>query len=496
MDFVVLSVFFPLVMGFALLFVGATKRGDAIAFRFALVSSAVTLLLSLFVLLSYGLNPLKWQFGEFSEYSSYAWLPQLGINLTFGVDGISVPLVVLTTVTTLCSVLASKNTITQRQAFYYSLLLITESGVLGVFTSLNLFVFFIFWEIVLIPMFFLIGVWGGGRREYAAYKFLIYTHVGSVVMLIGIFLAYFSTNSSTFDLVVISKALSSASFPQSLKSAIFATLVFGFFVKMPIFPFHTWLPDAHVEAPSPVSVILAALLLKMGGYGLIRFAFEMIPSVAQAYAHWLLILGLVSALYASFVTFRQVDVKRMVALSSISHMGFVLIGVASLTPIGLVGAVFQMFSHGVIIGSLFLLAGFIGESTGTRDIPKLSGLAHLMPKLGGFITFASLAAVGLPGLSGFVGEYMIITSALSVNVYAGILTATVLAITLGYFTWMLQRVVFSEPLKGIQFHDLSGSELISLSIFAIFIIALGVYPLILQSYIAPSAQLIVKLAGW
>jgi proton-translocating NADH-quinone oxidoreductase chain M len=496
MDWVTPTVFFPIIAGLALLFLSQFKQTNEQAPRIALLTGLITLAFSVAVLAQYGLNPTDWQFGRFQEYHSYNWLPQLGINLTFGVDGISVPLIILTTITTVVVTLSSINLIKERKGFYYSLLLITEGGVIGVFTSINIFVFFIFWEIVLIPMFFLIGVWGGPRREYSAYKFLIYTHVGSVVMLIGIFIAYFSTGGITFNLLVISQKLSNPTFPEFLKTIIFGTLAFGFLVKMPVFPFHTWLPDAHVEAPSPVSVVLASLLLKMGGYGMIRFAFQMIPAVAHQYSTILLTMGIISALYGSFVAYRQTDVKRMVALSSISHMGFVLIGISSLTTIGLIGSVFQMFSHGVIVGSLFLLSGFIGESTGTRQIPALRGLAHNMPRLGGLMTFASLASVGLPGLSGFIGEFMIISGAFEANFAVGFLAASVLAITAGYYMWMLQRMIFSQPMEGRQFHDLSGSELAALSIFAVLIIALGVYPLLLQSYIAPTISLLVHLSQW
>lgn len=496
MNFVVPLVFFPLASGGLLLGIAPFKRSDNLAPRLSLVFSVVTGLLAVGVLLQYGLNPLAWKFGVFSEYSSYHWLPQLGINLTFGVDGISVPLIVLTAVTTVSVVLSSFSQINTRKAMYYALILISEGGVMGVFTSLDLFVFFIFWEVVLIPMFFLIGIWGGPRREYSSYKFLIYTHVSSVIMLIGIFLAYFSTSSSSFNIVDISRALSTSSLPFYYKTVIFGTLAFAFLVKMPVFPFHTWLPDAHVEAPSPVSVVLASLLLKLGGYGMIRLAFQMMPQVAAHYAYILLIMGIVSALYASLAAYRQKDVKRMVAFSSIGHMGMVLIGIATLTTIGVEGAVFQMFSHGLIVGSLFLLSGFIGESTGTRQIPSLSGLASKMPKLGGFITFSSLASVGLPGLSGFVGEYMIITGALSVDWVVGVIAAVILAITAGYYMWMLQRMIFSKPIEGSVYRDLPRNELLALSIFAVFIIALGVYPLLIQSYIAPSVKLLVSLGGW
>lgn len=496
MDFLALLVFEPLVAGFGLLILSPAIKKGTTAFYVAIASSLLSAVFFVFVLMEFGKGAALWSYGSFSEIHTYPWLPQLGINLTFGVDGISLPLILLTIITMPVVILSSRHDITQRETMYYSLLLITEGGVLGVFTTLDLFVFFVFWEAVLIPMFFLIGIWGGPRREYSAYKFLIYTHVGSVVMLIAIFLAYFSTGSASFSLLTISKELSSATFPAYLKDAIFGALVFGFLVKMPVFPFHTWLPDAHVEAPSPVSVVLAGLLLKMGGYGMIRLAFEMIPSVAQSYAHVLLALGVTSAVYGAFVAYRQTDIKRMVALSSISHMGFVLIGISTLTPVGIVGSVFQMFSHGIVVGSLFLLAGFIGESTGTRQIPSLSGLARLIPKTGGLMTFAALAAVGLPGLSGFVGEYMIIWGALSVNVSLGLITASVMALTAGYFMWTLQRMIFSKPQEGGRFHDLPSLEVIGLSVFVIFMILVGIYPLILQQYIAPAVKLIVNLTGW
>jgi NADH-quinone oxidoreductase subunit M len=495
-DFLTPLIFFPLATGGLLLALSQVGNLDVLVPKIALLATIIELLLSFAMLSAYGLNIYKWSLGTFSEYHVYYWLPALGINLQFAVDGISVPLIILTAFTMICVVLSSMKEISSRRSFYYSLLLITEGGIIGVFSSLNLFVFFIFWEMVLIPMFFLIGVWGGPRREYSSYKFLLYTHVGSVVMLIGIFLAYFSTGGVSFNMTSIAAKLASPSFSAVTKDAIFGTLVFGFLIKMPVFPFHTWLPDAHVEAPSPVSVVLASLLLKMGGYAMIRFAFEFIPQVAHSAAPFLLVLGVISALYGALVAYRQTDVKRMVALSSISHMGFVLIGIASLTSIGLVGAVFQMFSHGIIVGSLFLLSGFVGESTGTREIPRLSGLAHWLPRLGGFMTFASLASVGLPGLSGFVGEFMIISGAFAANVAVGIVAAIILAFTAGYYMWMLQRMIFSKPMEGAAYHDLRGTELAALAIFAALIILLGVYPGLIQSYISPSVTNFFHMVKW
>jgi proton-translocating NADH-quinone oxidoreductase chain M len=496
LDWITPTVFFPLAWGFVLLIASQSKWGENNASRLALVGTLITLVFSIGLLAEYGLQPLNWKFGSFSEYVSYHWLPQLGINLSFGVDGISVPLVLLTTITMVVVVLSSSRVIEHRKALYYSLIMISEAGVLGVFTSLDLFVFYIFWELVLIPMFFLIGIWGGPRRVYSAYKFLIYTHVGSVAMLVGFFIAYFSTGGVSFNLMFIAQQLTSPSFPEYLKVAVFTALVLGFLVKMPVFPFHTWLPDAHVEAPSPVSVVLASLLLKMGGYGMIRLAFEMIPSVAQRYAYPIMVLGIVSAVYAALVAYRQDDVKRMVAFSSISHMGFVLVGVATLTSIGIVGSVFQMFSHGIIVGSLFLLSGFVGETAGTRQISRLGGLAKLIPRLGGLMTFTSLASVGLPGLSGFVAEFMILTAAFSHGFAVGISFAAVLALSAGYYMWMLQRMVFSKT-KQIETHgDLSGSELVGLAVFSAIIIILGVYPYLLTSYISPTAGLIVHTTGW
>ncbi|MEM0271972.1 MAG: NuoM family protein [Thermoprotei archaeon] len=496
MDWLTPTVFFPLAWGFIILVASQSNWGERNAWRLALVGTLITLALSLGILVEYGLHTLSWSFGSFSEYVSYKWLPQLGINLSFGVDGISVPLVLLTTITSIVVVLSSSKVIEHRRALYYSLIMISEAGVLGVFTSLDLFVFYIFWELVLVPMFFLIGIWGGPRKVYSAYKFLIYTHVGSVSMLVGIFIAYFSTGGVSFNLMFIAQHLTNPSFPEYLKVAVFTALVLGFLIKMPVFPFHTWLPDAHVEAPSPVSVLLASLLLKMGGYGMIRLAFEMIPQVAKLYAYPIMILGVVSAVYGALVAYRQDDVKRMVAFSSISHMGFVLVGVATLTSIGIVGSVFQMFSHGIIVGSLFLLSGFVGETAGTRRISQLSGLAKLIPKLGGLMTFTSLASVGLPGLSGFVAEFMILTAAFTHGFGVGISLIVVLALSAGYYMWMLQRMVFSKPSPTQTHGDLSGPELVGLAVFSALIILLGVYPYLLTHYISPTAGLIVRTTGW
>jgi len=436
-----------------------------------------------------------------------SWIDQIGVTYYLAVDGLSIPLVVLTGFITVAAVLASPKEM-ERSALYYSLILLMETGIFGTFLALDFFLFFISWEIVIIPMFFLIGIWGGPKREHASIYFLIYTQLASLTLLLGI-LGLFVTNvanggSPTFSMV----DLAGAKLVGGIMTIIFAALFFGFIVKVPTVPFHTWLPLAHVEAPSPISMILAGLLLKMGGYGIIRISFMILPGLFKQYADIIAILGLISLFWGGFVALRQKDLKKMVAYSSVAHMGIVLLGVAATaitgSPIGLIGAEFMMIAHGFISPMMFNLCGVIQHATTTREISALRGLTTKMPTLAGLIVFASFASLGLPSLAGFISEFYVLLGTLSWNqsflggnwpVYAFIAIIGIV-ITVAFYLWMLQRIIFGEASEIVQSAHLPHSwEYVSLWFLVIPIIVLGILPFILIDPITKSFSAIASLTN-
>jgi proton-translocating NADH-quinone oxidoreductase chain M len=416
---------------------------------------------------------------------SHVWVKSLGISYLVGVDGISLPLVLLTTFLCLAAVGTSWYEIKERPVAYYCLYLLLELGMLGTFVALDFFLFYIFWEIVLVPMFFIIGMWGGPRREYSAIKFFIYTHVASLVMLLGIIAMYLFNGATTFSMLDLSRV----TYPWSFAKYVFPALFFGFIVKMPVVPFHTWLPDAHVEAPTPGSVILAGVLLKMGGYGLIRIAIGMMPEAAKVFSPWIAILALISIFYGAFASMAARDMKRLIAYSSVSHMGYVLLGIAagivaigdpSLLRAGATafdGAIFQMVSHGLISGMLFMMAGLVHHQTHTRIIDELGGLAKKMPATMTALVFASLASLGLPSLSGFVAEFLIFIGSYAIFKIITITAVGVVVVTAAYYLWMLQRMVFGPTRESLSdVLDVRTRELLPAAFLIIFIILLGIYP--------------------
>ncbi len=441
----------------------------------ATLFSAAALAVALFAYFSY-----NQQAGGLQLVDRAAWFPAIGVSYHLAVDGLSLPLVVLTALLTFLAVIASWN-IELRVKEYFAYLLILEAGVIGVFSASDLLLFFLFWEVELIPMYLLIGIWGGPRREYAAIKFVIYTLLGSAIMLFGILLLYFNgPTPHTFDLT----ALAQYRFAPATASAAFLLLLFGFAIKLPSFPFHTWLPDAHVEAPTAVSVILAGVLLKMGGYGLLRLNVGLLPEATRQFALLLAILAVVSVLYGAVVSMVQPDLKSMVAYSSISHMGYVMLGVAALNAISLNGAAIQMFTHGTITGLLFLLVGVVYDRTHTRDIPALKGLAPRMPLVATIFVIAGLASLGLPGLSGFIAEFTVLVGSFSTLRWATILSAFGIVITAGYILWMLQRVFFGPAdERWRHLTDVSTREAIPLVALAAIIVLIGVYPAILTDLV-------------
>ena len=409
------------------------------------------------------------------------WIGSIGARYHVGVDGISLWLVILTTLLMPISILSSWTSVEKRQLSYYVFLLLLESAMIGVFVSLDLLVFYLFFEASLVPMFFLIGIWGGERRIYAATKFFIYTALGSLLMLVGIIAVYYLVGS--FDYVTVLNTLSRTQLGERTEFWLFLAFAFAFCIKVPLFPFHTWLPDAHTEAPTAGSVILAGVLLKMGTYGLLRFNLALFPAASRWFAPVIITLAIIGIIYGALVAMVQPDVKRLVAYSSVSHMGFVVLGLFSFTEQGLQGALYQMLNHGVSTGALFLLVGMIYERRHTRQISDFGGLAHSMPWFSAFFVITSLSSIGLPFLNGFVGEFLIMlgmwtSKAVSYSRIATMLAGTGVIWAAVYMLWMLQRVVFgriTNP-KNAALADVNWREIGLLLPLLALMLYMGVYP--------------------
>lgn len=405
------------------------------------------------------------------------WIPQMNIFYHVGLDGISMPMVLLTTILSLVACLASWS-IAERHKEYFILYLLLELGLLGTFVALDLFLFYIFWEVVLVPMYFLIGIWGGGRREYSAFKFFIYTLAGSLLMLLSILALYLSTG--TFDMLELSQM--GWNLAPSVQNWIFMGFFVAFAIKVPIFPFHTWLPDAHVDAPTPISMILAGVLLKMGAYGFFRIAYPILPDAALWIGLPLAILGMINIVYGAFVALAQTDLKRLVAYSSVSHMGFVLLGLASLSPEGMQGAMLQMFNHGIITAGMFMLVGVLYDRAHTRDLNAFGGLGVRMPVYAGLLAFFCFASLGLPGLSGFVGEFLSLIGAFGVWRWQTIVSVLGIVVAAAYMLKVIRQVLLG-PLnpKWDKLTDINLREVCCLVPLILLIVAIGVYPLLLMN---------------
>jgi len=482
-----LMIAIPLIAAVVALFAGKAAK------YVALVGSLVPLAISLQMFQAFENKANVMQFVE-----SYDWVPSIGVKYTVGVDGIGLPLVLLSTIVSVMVVIYSWGE-SKRANQFFALLLLNEVGVLGVFTALDFFLFYIFWEVVLLPMFFLIGVWGGPRKDYAAIKFFIYTHVASLIMLLSIFALYFSYSASTgirtFDMLTLIQATGdSAIFSPMLMNVLFFGLLFGFLVKMPAVPFHTWLPDAHVEAPTAGSVLLAALLLKMGGYGLFRVVVPMLPNVSANYITLMAIIGVISIIYGGFLALAQKDLKKMVAYSSVSHMGYVLLGAGAFTWLSVQGAMFQQFSHGLITCVLFMSAGTIQHTAGTRIISELGGLADRMPKFAVLMLAGFMASLGLPGMCGFVAEVSVLAGTFTselphMQLYVLIVIFGGIVVTAGYHLWAMQKAMFGPILKKyLDLKDPHSYELLSMSILIVLIIYFGVQPALITDIMGVAAD--------
>jgi NADH-quinone oxidoreductase subunit M len=428
----------------------------------------------------------------FDYLTPLQWFPQVNVNYWMGADGLSVPMLFLTGLLSFVSIFVSFS-ITERVKEYFAWFLLLEVGMFGVFCALDFFLFYIFWEIMLVPMYFLIGVWGGPRREYAAIKFFLYTLFGSVFMLIGILALYFTTGTlNMLELIRMNSMYS-----HLFQMWVFAAFFIGFAIKVPVWPFHTWLPDAHVEAPTAVSVILAGILLKMGTYGILRISYPMFPEAAIAYSVPIAILGLIGIIYGALVSMAQKDLKKLVAYSSVSHMGYCMLGMAALTVKGVSGCLFQMFSHGVITGALFILVGVIYERAHTREIAAFGGLGVKIPKYTALFVLFGMASLGLPGMSGFVSEFMVFVGSFE-TIYFGkwivILAVLGVVLTAGYILRMVQRMFlgqFNTKWEGLT--EINGREVFTLVPLVLLTLAIGIYPKVLNVFLKDTVNNLVKL---
>ena len=485
-----LVVFLPLLGAFVVAFTPGSRPNVAryLALGFALAAWVVSLvLLASFVSATPG----------FQYTESVAWIPMFGINYAVGVDGLSMVLVVLTTTLTWISILASFSPIQNRVKEYMASFLVLEVGMIGVFVAMDLFLFYIFWELVLVPMYLIIGIWGGKNRIYATIKFVLYTLVGSLLMLVAILACAFTFQAATgswdgaFNIQRLTEFAGTGAFGGTFGLLAFGAFFLAFAIKVPMFPFHTWLPDAHVEAPTAGSVILAGVLLKLGGYGFIRFALPLFPEAAHSWAPVIIVLSLIGIIYGAIVALVQPDLKKLVAYSSVSHMGFVTLGIFVFQQQGMQGAILQMVNHGLITGALFLLVGVIYERTHDRTIAKMGGLGAKVPVYAAAFGFFVFASVGLPGLSGFVGEFLTLVGTFQALPWAATVATFVMIFAAGYLLWMFQRVAFgdlSEFLKGLGSHltDMKPVEAMTIVPLGALVVIFGLWPGLILDIISGS----------
>jgi NADH-quinone oxidoreductase subunit M len=465
-------------------------RGRPSAYKLtALVTTIITLAIAIYLASQFNSGTADFQFQE-----DVAWIPSLGISYHLGVDGISLLLVLLTTLLSVVAILGTWNSIKDRGLAFFVSLLVLETGMVGVFVSMDLFLFYVFWEIQLIPMYFIIGLWGGARRVYAAIKFFLYTFAGSVLMLVAILAIVWSYSGRaggglTFDILTLQQA----GFSGSLAVLAFAAFFIAFAIKVPMFPVHTWLPDAHTEAPTAGSVLLAGVLLKMGVYGMIRFCIGFFPEVAVRAIVPVAVLSVIAIVYGAAMSLVQPDMKRLVAYSSVSHMGFVTLGLFMFNQQGVEGSILQMVSHGVLTGALFMMVGFFYDRTHTRLISDYGGMARPMPVAAAFFSLFVMGSLGLPGLSGFVGEFLILVGAFQyAKVFAAIASIGII-IGAAYLLWMYQRTMFQPANeKWLSLKDLGVREVVTLVPLVGLAVWIGVYPATFLNMIHVPAQNLIS----
>ena len=460
-------IWLPIIAGVLVLATAGDQRAT-IARRLALGFSVIIFLLSIPLYSGFDANTAQMQFVE-----HYQWISAFNINYSIGVDGISMPLILLTTLLTVIVVIAGWQVITERVAQYMAAFLIMEGVMIGVFSALDVMLFYVFWESMLIPMFLIIGIWGGPNRIYATIKFFLYTLLGSLLMLVALLYLY-SASSGSFSI------LDYHALPLTLTEQILIFLAFftAFAVKVPMFPVHTWLPDAHVEAPTGGSVILAAIMLKMGGYGFIRLSMPITPDASHELAWLMISLSLIAVVYIALVALVQQDMKKLIAYSSISHMGFVTLGLFIFNTRGAEGAMMQMISHGFISGALFLCVGVLYDRTHSRMISTYGGIATPMPIFAAFFVLFAMANTGLPGTSGFVGEFLVILGAFEANPWLAAIAALTLIFGAAYTLWMIKRVIYGKVVNDLvaTLEDVNQREIVMLGIFAAMVLAIGLWP--------------------
>jgi NADH-quinone oxidoreductase subunit M len=468
-----LVVFTPLIGVALILFV--PRDNHRLIRWIALLAALASLAFSL-SLLGYKPEGAEFQFRE-----DLSWIAAFGMRYTLGVDGLSVVLVLLTTVLSVVSIFYSWDPIQTRVKEYYATMLLLMIGMLGVFVSLDLFLFYVFWELSLIPMYLVIGIWGGPRRIYATVKFVIYTLVGSLLMLVAILAVAIAHASAGNPFTFSYETLRGFGYTDGLQALAFIAFFLAFAIKVPMWPFHTWLPDAHVEAPTAGSIILAGVLLKLGGYGFLRYNLPLLPDAAKEFAPIIIGLAVIAVLYGAMVSMVQPDLKKLIAYSSVSHMGFVMLGVFVLNTQGLQGAVFQMISHGVTTGALFLLVGVIYERTHDRQIAHMGGLNARLPRYAAIFGLFTFASIGLPGLSGFIGEFLVVLGSFQYSGWVAAATMLVVIISAVYMLWMFQRVFFTVPSDWMRrfwpsLTDMNRNEWLSLAPLILLVVGLGVFP--------------------
>jgi NADH-quinone oxidoreductase subunit M len=422
------------------------------------------------------INP---QAADYQFVERLPWIPSVGAEYFLGVDGFSTLLILLTTMMGFIAVLSSWTAITERVKEYYIFLLILQTGMLGAFMALDFLLFFLFWEVMLVPMYFLIGIWGSANRLYSAIKFFLYTLVGSVVMLLGILAVYFqtpptATSPHSFDITLMQQM----NLPTDLQWWVFLAFFLGFAIKVPMFPFHTWLPDAHTDAPTAGSVILAAVLLKMGTYGFIRFSLPILPEATRAFVPFIVLLSIVGIVYGALVALAQKDWKRLVAYSSVSHMAMVMLGMFALNPVGITGSIVQQLNHGISTGALFLLVGIVYERRHTREISEYGGLSKVMPVYAAVFLVMTMSSIGLPALNGFIGEFLILQGVFVASKLWAAFAASGIVLGAAYMLYLYQRTMFGkiENPKNERLMDLSGREFATFAPLLVLAVWIGLYP--------------------